>query len=118
MVYFRYNWAKTCQAFPKADTLLSPPPLVIPPESWQYSLQEGAEVREEGKDAPCSAVAEAQHWSYLPDYDQAPLFLCVASQSPQIPVDEPLSIDSTVNMIRQTPLLCYFVQKKGFGGCN
>lgn len=66
-------------AFPKVDILLSPPALVIPPESWQYILQGGAGVREEGKDAPCSAVGEAQRWSYLPDYDYSPFFLCVAS---------------------------------------
>lgn len=34
------------------------PTLVAPPESWQYILQGNAEIREEGKDAPCSAMVE------------------------------------------------------------
>lgn len=35
----------------------------------------------------------------------------------QVPVDEPLSIDRTCEHDKML-LVCYFVQKKGFGGCR
>lgn len=37
---FRCNWAKTCEAFPKADILLSPPTLLSPQSPDNTSCRE------------------------------------------------------------------------------